>query len=430
MSKPKIDGKAAVAAAGIVLAALIAGSFLFGNRIGGSGSRNDIVGTNNTSQAKSQQPDQTVTGIPDVNPEDYDYEQIYPSTFDEDPPLTTLTQDQAEQAITDFLGRLLALDPSAIEQVSERTYSGTYNPLRYMLDAVQGSPDMLQAFQNMGAYTEYEILGFSGDLSRSNSFTVYLTVTTPYMTLPAEELATSAEQGKYTPFQSTGAAQAIAGMNLANVEKGTDLISLRFLIEDDVPMLYGCDSYYFEDDFTVQYAFFWGGIKFFGTRDGDLLLNNAISGNQEMTQSSAMSADMDSILEQAKAGELDQLIERGAFREETKQDMYKIGYSLPESFDMEGLRKKYMETVQYNPKFFCDEIGDGVLELTWSFEDPYLEKKVIQHDYLFITGYFDRPSACDEISYALFSYFLEESYGGRATDLESRIGTLEALAEQ
>ena len=125
---------------------------------------------------------------------------------------------------------------------------------------------MPDAFRNMAQYTEYEILGYAGDPKEGNLYSVYLTVTTPYMTLTAEEMAAGADQTeKYTPFQSTGAAKKIASMNLEQVERGADFICLRFIIEDDVPVLYSCTSYFFESDATVQYAFFWGGINLWDT---------------------------------------------------------------------------------------------------------------------------------------------------------------------
>ena len=430
MSLNKLDlgGKKAIVIIVLLLAALVCATFFFG------GDADKQTPVNKPEQENSEQIESSdshlASDLPDVNPEDYNYEQIFPSTFDEDPPSTTLTKEQIEEGIANFLPRLLALEPGVVDQVSARTYSGTYNPLRYMLEAVEENQDMLDAFRNMAQYTEYEILGYAGDPKEGNSYSVYLTVTTPYMTLTAEEMAAGADQTeKYTPFQSTGAAKKSASMNLEQVERGTDFICLRFIIEDDVPVLYSCTSYFFESDATVQYAFFWGGIKFYGTRGGDLLLNNAIGGAKEATRSSAMSKDMDQILELAKEGDLDALIERGAFRQKIKEDMYKVGFDLPDDFDIAELRQQYMDTVQYTPKFYCDENGDGAFALVWSFEDPYLGKKVIQHDFLNAFGYWEEPSIIKETSYALFSYYLEESYGGSSIDLGQRVALLNALAE-
>ena len=161
MSLNKLDlgGKKAIVIIVLLLAALVRATFFFG------GDADKQTPVNKPEQENSEQIESSdshlASDLPDVNPEDYNYEQIFPSTFDEDPPSTTLTKEQIEEGMANFLPRLLALEPGVVDQVSARTYSGTYNPLRYMLEAVEENQDMLDAFRNMAQYTEYEILGYA-----------------------------------------------------------------------------------------------------------------------------------------------------------------------------------------------------------------------------------------------------------------------------
>lgn len=102
--------------------------------------------------------------------------------------------------------------------------------------------------------------------------------------------------GEYNPFRvmlnaalsdaelkASGAAQAIAAMDLSTVPLHTDVVTLTIFVEEDVPILYYPTSLAYGSRIP-QYAFLWGAIEFQGTNNKDLLVRNSDGGATEVSE--------------------------------------------------------------------------------------------------------------------------------------------------
>lgn len=339
----------------------------------------------------SEKQSESVSGIPDLSPNDDSYEYPFEEVDIDSLSKPTLTEAEVEEEIEDFLPKLLALDQEAVDQVSPGTMMGEYNPFRLMLDVALADQATGNAFRNMGSRTEYEILDISYNPDRTNFIIVTLSVTTPYLNAEAHVLAADSVayyDQEYTKFKASGAAQALAGRSLNDVALSTDIVELTFLVIDDEPILYYPESWQYDDDEVPQYAFFWGGIIFTGTNGGDLLLENTYGSGSEVSESKFGQAELIDYLrtglDYVRETNIDSLLAMSAGENKMEQSL------LPEVWeemgrlykDFDGLEeeiKNRAASLEYEIHTYLmkDTVGDfGMVAVTYSTVDPITDERV------------------------------------------------------
>lgn len=344
------------------------------------------------------------TGIPNMNSSDRNYDRPYAPVDFKNQSLTTLSKEEIDKEIQEFLPKLLKLDPDAIEkQVSPRTTGGEYNPFRLMLDSCLADKTIGDAFRNMGEHTTYEVIEILGDPSQSNFFDVTLSVSTPYMAASAPEIASTDVDlfsEEFVKFKSSGAAKTISRMNMGKVPMNTDLVELTFLVEEDVLMLYYPISYTYGTEIP-QYAFFWGAIEFQGTKDGDLLMNNSFGGCKEVSQSKFGNTDiinhLNAVMENIQKGDMEAIAAISA-EGNSMQSTIAISNTYPAYQRLfkkrEGFEKETMDrlaTLEYDIRYFIltDKEYDEQLPyvaITYSTVDPVTESRAYDTQYFMFTS--------------------------------------------
>lgn len=379
-----------IAAAAVLAIALFV---IFGSKgpeISQPGSGSSVSSQGGSEPEEGQQPG-SVTGIPDLSPSDESYEHPYDEVDIDALSKPTLTEAEAKDKIEDFLPKLLALDPEAVEQVSPGTMMGEYNPFRLMLDVALADQTIGDAFRNMGSLTEYEILNISYNPDRTNFIIATLSVTTPYLNAEAQELAADEaaySAQNYTKFKASGAAQALAGRSLNDVPLSTDVVELTFLVIDDEPILYYPESWQYDDDEVPQYAFFWGGIVFTGTNGGDLLLENTYGSGSKVSESKFNQAElMDYLrtgLDNVSETNIDALLAMSAGENKMEQNLLPgVWEEMEQIFDdFDGLEEEVKSragSLEYEIQTYLmkDAVGDfGMVAVTYSTVDPITDKRV------------------------------------------------------
>jgi len=261
----------------IVAMILVAATIFFMRRGGGDEGADPISSSSNPSSSVSsgtELPSIPSTNIPDVNPSQTSPEKPYDKVDWAGMSETVLSEDEILREVKSILDGLIKMEPTAIEMVSKRSTGGEHNPFRVMLDAVSADASMLAAFRNIGSASSYDVLNI--EKSSTNAYTVTIACTTPYMANYAAMYSATdqiVQLEEITLFRANGAAQAIAEMNMNDIPKNTDIVSLAIVVEDDVPVLYHANSYMYGNN-SPQYAFLWGSIDFQGTKSGDLMLQN------------------------------------------------------------------------------------------------------------------------------------------------------------
>ena len=372
-------------------------------------------------------------GIPDLNSSDRNYEKPYPAVDFENLSLSTLTKEDIESEIQEFLPKLLELDPDVIKkQVSPRTTGGEYNPFRLMMDVCLADKTTGDAFRNMGKHTTYEILTIESDPSRTNFVDITLSISTPYMASRATEFAAGPISEDFGQFKSSGAAKAISRLDMGKVPMNTDLVKLTFLIEDDILKLYFPTSYTYGKEIP-QYAFFWGAIEFQGTKDGDLLLNNTFAECKEISESKVDSKIIDYLrtaMEATKRGDMEKIMAMEIDGHSMQGSLFNGIYSsYKRAFKRhENLEKDVMDrlaTLECDYRFFLQtdpelEETSYCVAVTYSTIEPLTGGRAYDTEYFTFSSRRGLKD-CPEITNNTLSSIIETSMGGSPTKIDQRI---------
>ncbi len=401
--------------------------------------------SSSTSQEESppdEQQSEPISGIPDLSPTDDSYEHPYEEIDVGALSKPTLTEAEARKKIEDFLPKLLALDPEAVEQVSPGTMMGEYNPFRLMLDVALADQTTGDAFRHMGELTEYEILNISYNPDRTNFIIVTLSVTTPYLNAEAQELAAGSEilaLQEYTKFRESGAAKSLAGRSLNDVPLSTDLVELTFLVIDDEPILYYPESCMYDDDEVPQYAFFWGGIIFYGTNGGDLLLENTYGSSQEVSESAFGQPELleylKTALDYVRNSDVDSLSSMTAGDDEMAHNLLPgIWRDMKQLFnDSDGLEEEIRNrssSLEYEIKTYLlkDEGNElGLVAVRYSTVDPITNKRVYNTRTVTIYNLKKALKDCGISLNALISQVAEDCWNGGASMARYRLNLLDEM---
>lgn len=394
------------------------------------------------SDSDEEKQPEIVSDIPDLSPSDDSYEYPYEEVDIDSLSKPTLTEAEAKEKIEEFLPKLLALDPEAVNQVSPGTMMGEYNPFRLMLDVALADQTTGNAFRNMGSQTEYEILDISYNPDRTNFIIVTLSVTTPYLNTEAHELSADSVAyfaQEYTKFKESGAAQALSGRSLNNVALTTDIVELTFLVIDDEPILYYPESWQYDDDEVPQYAFFWGGIIFTGTNGGDLLLENTYGSGSEVSESKFNQSElMDYLrtgLDYIRENNIDGLLAMSAGENKMEQnllpDICEEMERLYKDFDgLEEEVKNRAASLEYEIHTYLmkDDVGDfGMVAVTYSTVDPVTNKRVYNTRTVTI---YKLKNALEDSGLSLnilLSQVAEDCWNGGASMARHRLNLLEEV---
>lgn len=401
--------------------------------------------SNSTSQNETppdKQQSGPISGIPDLSPTDDSYEYPYDEVDLDTLSKPTLTEAEAKKKIEDFLPKLLALDPEAVEQVSPGTMMGEYNPFRLMLDVALADQATGDAFRHMSELTEYEILDFSYNPDRTNFIIVTLSVTTPYLNAEAQELAAGDQIlafQDYTKFRESGAAQGLAGRSLNDVPLSTDLVELTFLVIDDEPILYYPKSCLYDDDEVPQYAFFWGGIIFYGTNGGDLLLENTYGSSQAVSESAFGQPELleylKTALDYVRNSDVDALSSMVAGDDEMAHNLLPgIWEDMEQLFnDNDGLEEEILNrchSLEYEIKpYFLNDKGNelGLVAVQYSTIDPITNKRVYNTRTVTIYNLKKALKDCGISLNALISKVAEDCWNGGASMTRQRLNLLNEM---
>lgn len=222
--------------------------------------------------------------IPDMDATQAQYEKPFEALDFSGLSPGTLTKEEVTASVEELLTGLLRLDAQAVERVSPRSTGGEHNPFRVMLNAALSDAEIKAAFLNMSRFSGFEILEVVA--GSSNAYTVTISATTPYMATLASALCADEHilyVQELTKLKASGAAQAIAAMDLSTVPLHTDVVTLTIFVEEDVPILYYPTSLAYGSRIP-QYAFLWGAIEFQGTNNKDLLVRNSDGGATEVSE--------------------------------------------------------------------------------------------------------------------------------------------------
>lgn len=380
--------------------------------------------------------------IPNIDSAQSEPEQPYEAIDWGALPGTTLTDEEVTAEIKKTLDGLLRLDPAAIEHISRRSTGGRHNPLRVMFDAVLANKDMSAAFFNMAEASKYEIISVT---RTSNAlFSVTLSCTTPYMADVVTELAAGDRTypfQEFTSFQASGAAKAVANMDMSDIPLNTDVVNLTFIVENDVPLLYNPISYNYGND-VPQYAFLWGAIDFQGVRDADLLISNHLGGGKKLKENGyldnkalAQAAQyLMSTFDEIKEADLDEFA-----------GLSLSGVSQGEQFgmkrtyaDYQRLFRKYnflendtmnrLKSMQYSIAYYLITNPDTdsesyVFAVTYSALDPLTKERIYYTNYhrLAKSSRSTISENDSEFICMLADEIMEHMLGGSAVELEDRM---------
>lgn len=392
--------------------------------------------------SSSEDPTEPDTSLPDIDSTQRDPERPFDPVDWGNMSETLLSEEEIRDSVEDTLEGLLRLDKSVIENISQRSTGGEHNPLRVMLRAVIADEEMKAAFMNMASVSSFEIIHM--EKSSTNAYTVSALCTTPYMTDIITRLAAGEQVSflqEFTTFKASGAAAAVAEMDMSTVPLNSDVVMFAVVVEDDVPVLYHPNSLFYGNN-RPQYAFLWGGVDFQGVKNGDLLIANNLGAAQELTREEfsasksgvAIDEYFGSAFKLIKAGDIEGLRELSLFGVSqgdrwTLSDTYSTYESLYKDFDfLEADTMKRLKSFSYEVKYYsnADEtigIELNTIGVTYSVIDPFTDKRVYFTDYyVFEESSSGKLGESDSLNVCYFvDTILENALGGDGTELRERM---------
>lgn len=329
--------------AAVVLAVLLAaGTFFYLNHQENTESVPDLPGISDPIEQPGGDASSAPSGfgsIPDMLPGEDSSPRIYEKKDLNSLSPTTLSENEIIEEIEKILTGLLTLDNDAISKISEGTFSGEYNPTRYMLEAASHDNDLRAFFLKAGAVSSFRVVDISGADDYPNMYTIRVECKTPFIQSEAQKRASMGQTLYYAqqtvPFSGSGAAKAIADMDLNSFPIMTDIVSIGVLVEDDVPYMYHPISENYGSRIP-QYAFLWGGIIFQGINNSDLLIENYLGGMMSLNENdvesvpraAAVNAYANSVMDSLRAADFD-VLKQKVFGDANLQDEWFFTKVLP-----------------------------------------------------------------------------------------------------
>ena len=209
---------------------------------------------------------------------------------------TILSSGEVWESVEEVLYKLIRLDSSVLYSISYQSVGGHDSPFYFMIMAAIENQEIADAFRHLGSATSFRAIGYEQPSMIPNGFIFYLEVTTPYvsdlitaLTIPEIPSFITGLGSPHTSFAGSGAARAIAELDLETVPMTTDIVLLTVLVIDDEPIIFHPVSIN-HGSRIPQYAFLWGGAKFVGIQDGDLLLDNHFGNMREVSREEFLAA--------------------------------------------------------------------------------------------------------------------------------------------